>query len=119
MRVFLAEAELRVRDALRLVLSHEPGMEVVGEASTAWGLPDGVRKAAPDLVLLDWDLPGPPVADLLPALRANCRGARVIALSVKTEAEGLALTAGADAFVGKTDSPEHLLSVLRGAIHGN
>lgn len=115
MRVFLADAELRVREALRLLLVHEPGIEVVGEASTAWGLPAGVRKAAPDLVLLDWELPGPPLADLLPAVRANCRGARVIALSTKTEAEGPALAAGVDAFVGKTDPPEHLLTILRGA----
>lgn len=113
MRIFLADAEPNVRVALRILLGQEPGVQVVGETGTAWGLPARIEAATPDLVLLDWELPGPPLTDLLPAMRATNGGARVIALSVRPEEERPALAAGADAFVDKTDPPERLLAALR------
>jgi DNA-binding NarL/FixJ family response regulator len=113
MRVFLADAEPNVRNALRILLGQEPEVQVVGETGTAWGLPARIEKVTPDLVLLDWELPGPPLTDLLPAMRAAIGRARVIALSVRPEEKRRALAAGADAFVGKTEPPEELLAALR------
>jgi two-component system response regulator DesR len=112
MRVFIADAEPEVRNALRLLLGQEPSVHVVGETGTAWGLPARVEAASPDLVLLDWELPGPPLVDLLPAVRALCC-TRIIALSARPEAERRALAAGADAFVGKTEPPTQLLAILK------
>jgi len=110
MRFLLADDQAEVRSALRLLLEQEPGMDVVGEAAGVQELLALV--AQPDLVLLDWELPGPPAIALLPALRSRYPHVRVIALSGRPEARQEALEAGIDAFVSKGDPPEHLLTVL-------
>jgi DNA-binding NarL/FixJ family response regulator len=121
MRVFLADDQAKVRSALRLLLEYEPGWRVVGEAAEANSLLSQVEVTQPDLMLLDWELPGPSVTNaspgsgsrLLSALRAHCPHLRVIVLSGRPEARQAALAAGADAFVSKGDPPEQLLTTLR------
>jgi DNA-binding NarL/FixJ family response regulator len=124
MRVLIADDQPQVRSALRLLLKQEPGMIVVGEAEDtqqALELADGQR---PDLVLLDWELPGPwsagPLKNagqrLLPALRARCPRVTVVALSGRPEARQAALDAGADAFVSKGDPPERVLATVKNCI---
>jgi DNA-binding NarL/FixJ family response regulator len=113
MRIFLADDQIKVRLALRLLLEHEPGLSVVGEADEAENLLAQVRAIQPDLVLLDWELPGLQTSELLPALHSLGCSLKVIALSGHWEACEEALAAGADAFVSKGDPPERLLTTLR------
>jgi DNA-binding NarL/FixJ family response regulator len=112
MRVLLADDQAKVRSALRLLLKHQAGTEVLGEAIDTTGLLDWVRATCPDVVLLDWELPGLPATALLPLLHVHCPDLRVIALSGRPEARKAALEAGAHAFVSKGDPPEVLLSSL-------
>lgn len=112
MRVVLADDQAKVRSALRLLLEHQPDLEILGEAVNTTGLLDWVKAAHPDLVLLDWELPGLPAADLLPQLRAHQPNLQVIALSGRPEAGQAALEAGADAFVSKGDPPEVLVAAI-------
>jgi DNA-binding NarL/FixJ family response regulator len=117
MRVLLADDQSKVRSALRLLLEQEPGIQVLGEAVDTTGLLDWVKEACPDLVLLDWELPGLGVDRLLPTLRELCPGLAVIALSGRPEARRAALDAGADAFVSKGDPPEQLLAAVNDCCH--
>ena len=117
MYVLIAEDRSRVRSALRLLLEQEPGIQVLGEAVDTTGLLDWVKAACPNLVLLDWELPGLGVARLLPALRELCPGLAVIALSGRAEARRAALDAGVDAFVSKGDPPERLLAAVNDCCH--
>jgi len=112
MRVLLADDQAKVRSALRLLLDRQPGTIVQGEAVDTTGLLDWIRAAAPDLLLLDWELPGPGREHLMPRLRAACPSLKVIALSGRPEARQAALEAGADAFVSKGDAPEMLLAAI-------
>ena len=112
MRVLLADDQPKVRLALRLLLEQEQGISVVGEAAEAKALLAQVAAGCPELVLLDWGLPGMAVADLLIALRQTCTALTIIVLSGQPEAEQDALRAGADAFVSKTDPPERLLAAI-------
>ena len=114
MRVLLADDQAKVRSALRLLLEQQPELEVVGEAAEVGGLLAQVRAIRPDLVLLDWELPGLQTVSLLPALRDLCPHLRVVALSGRPEARQAALDAGVDAFVSKGDPPERLLAAVRG-----
>ena len=115
MRVLLADDQPKVRSALRLLLEQEPGMSVVGEAAEAEGLLAQVSAVHPDLVLLDWELPGLQVASpVLPTLRTLCPRLSVIALSGRPDARRAALAAGADAFVSKGDPPERLMAAVNG-----
>ena len=117
MRILLADDQPKVRSALRLVLEQQPGIHVLGEAVDATGLLDWVKAACPDLVLLDWALPGLGVDRLLPTLRELCPHLAVIALSGRPEARRAALEAGVDAFVSKGDPPERLLAAVNGCCH--
>jgi DNA-binding NarL/FixJ family response regulator len=113
MRVLLADDQLKVRLALKLLLEQESEVRVVGEAAEAQDLLAHVTADCPDLVLLDWGLPDMAGEELLAALREACPAVSVIVLSGQPEAEENALAAGADAFVSKTDPPERLLAAVR------
>ena len=113
MQVLLADDQPQVRSALRLVLEHEPEMQVVGEVTNAEALLTQTQATHPDLILLDWELPGQAMSNLLPLLRKGFPYLSVIALSGQLEARQNALEAGADAFVSKGDPPERLLEILQ------
>lgn len=112
-RILVADNDARVRSALQTLLRQEPGEVIVRESADVDGLAVQVKEFKPDLVLMDWELPGRPAAALLFALRGLGCSPKVIILSVRPEAEGPALSAGADAFVCKGDPPEHLLDSFR------
>lgn len=112
MRVLLADGQIKVRSALRLLLEHEPEIYVVGEAAEANSLLDQAKHTCPEIILLDYELPGQKIAQLLSALRGRCPNARIIALSGRPESRCGALRAGVDAFVSKGDPPDRLLATL-------
>lgn len=112
MHILLADKQAEVRSALRFLLEQELGMRVVGEAAEASALLAQRAAVQPDVVLLDWELPGLQATNLLPALHAGARLTIVIALSGRPEARRAALDAGVDAFVSKGDPPERLLAIL-------
>ena len=113
MRVLLADDQAKVRSAMRLVLEQDAELSVLGEAVDATGLLDWVGIVCPDLILLDWELPGQDTEDVIAALREDCSRVRIIALSGQPEARREALEAGADGFVSKGDPPECLLETIR------
>jgi DNA-binding NarL/FixJ family response regulator len=112
MRVLLADDQAKVRSALRLVLEQQPDVEILGEAVDTTGLLDWVKAVEPDVILLDWELPGLPAPALLSTLHDRRSGVHVIALSGRPEARQAAQEAGADVFVSKGDPPECLIAAI-------
>jgi CheY-like chemotaxis protein len=70
----------------------------------------------PDLLLLDWELPGLSAIGSLAGLRKGFPAMLVVALSGQPEARRAALSAGVDAFVSKAEPPEQLLAALHSEI---
>lgn len=123
LRVVLADDQASVRSALHLLLAQEPGMEVVAETADATALLRAVDEREADLVLLDWELPGLPAAQLLRLLRYEQPLLKVVAMSSRPEARQAALEAQVDAFVSKNEGPQHVLSAIlspyrRRSVHG-
>lgn len=116
MRILLADGQEKVRFALRVLLEHQAGLEVVGEATHESELLAMSAETLPDLVLLAWDLPGLETERSIDSVRACCPGAAVIALSGQPEAQAEAMAAGVEGFVSKGDPPEQLLAAI--ATHG-
>lgn len=112
-RILVADNDARVRSALQILLKQEPGQLVVRESADLGGLAAQIRQFKPDLVLLDWELPGRPAAALLLALHGLDYHPLVIVLGRRPESEQEALAVGADAFVCKADPPDRLLDTLR------
>jgi DNA-binding NarL/FixJ family response regulator len=102
-----------LRLSIELLLSEEPGVTIVGAASETEGLLALIRSSNPDIVILDWDLPGRPVARLLAEARASDSQVRFIVLCPQPEVQEQARQAGADAYVVKGSPPEQLLAVFR------
>ena len=113
MHILLADNRSRVRSALRSLLEEQSGRMVVSEAEDCQELLAQAKTVCPDLVLIDWDLPGMATVDLLPALQTICPGLHVIALSSRPEVKQDALAAGAQAFVSKAGPPEPLLAAIQ------
>jgi DNA-binding NarL/FixJ family response regulator len=78
-RLLLSDGHAPTREVLRLGLAAAPGLEVVGEAGTGDELLAQLGPAAPTVVLLDLNLPGPDALALLPALRGQYPLLRVLA----------------------------------------
>jgi DNA-binding NarL/FixJ family response regulator len=112
MRILLADHRHKVRFALRALLEQQPDLKVVGEAADAEELLALTEETCPDLVLVDWELPGLTANDHLSALRRVCPDVFLLALSGRVKAREAALGAGADAFVSKGDPPERLLAAI-------
>ena len=112
--VFLADSKLEVRSALRLLLQ-DLNMQVVGDAPdwpTTLSEAFGTR---PDMLVVEWDLI-PPGSSLL-ELRATCPAAVVIVLISHLDArQQAALSAGADSFISKGDTPDRIAERLRAAM---
>ena len=115
MDIVLAAAQLDLRVALEILLREEPGAHVVGSVSSAASLRALLQASRPDMVLLDWDLPGHSPASLLAETKGLDLSPQVIALGKDLGEKRPALAAGADAFVLKGDPPRHLLTAVRQA----
>ena len=115
MRVMLADSHTRIRWALRTVIEEEPGFTLVGEVSQAQDLLLQARSLQPDLILLEWELPGR-ANGFLTELNALDPEPYVIVLSSQPEQREAALASGVEAFVSKADAPEQLLATLRNLV---
>ncbi len=113
LNILIGDAQPRVRFGLHVLLEEQPGWRVAGEAVDAQALLDRIRDGCPDLVLVDWELPGMPAEELLATIRRACPDLRVIFMSNKDELREVALRAGADIFAYKADPPERLLQLIR------
>ena len=112
-RVYVADGKPEERSALRLLLL-DLKMNVVGEAADwATTLADAPDTRL-DMLLVEWDLlPNSPTA-ALEILRKACPAALVIVLISHLDArQQAALSAGADAFISKGETPERVSERLR------
>jgi two-component system response regulator DesR len=110
--IFLAEGEKHVREALRLMIENQADLTSAGEAATTESLLAQVCQHPPDLVLLDWNLPGLHPQRLIRTLQKYCPGTKVVAISVKPEQENGAKEWGVDGFLLKQVPPEVFMETL-------
>ena len=113
MRIILADQHVQPRSALKRLLEEQPEFDLIGEAVDAQGLLLLAEKHLADLVLLDSELPGVYIEDLIASLHALEPPPIVIVMSSESENSRKMLKAGADVFVSKGDEPEWLLETLQ------
>jgi DNA-binding NarL/FixJ family response regulator len=115
-RVFLADSQPEVRSALRLLLI-DLNMHVVGETDSWASALVEASGTHPDMVLMDWNLI--PTDTSLLELRATCPAAVVIVLISHLDArQQAALSAGADSFISKGETPDRVAERLQAAANG-
>lgn len=112
-RVYLADAKPEERSALRLLIL-DLKMEVVGEAADWFTTLAQVPISLADILLVDWDLLPSAPSTALEELRKACPAALVIVLISQLDArQQAALSAGADAFISKGETPDRVAERLR------
>lgn len=112
-RILLVEDEVRLARFIELELSSE-GYEITVAYDGMTGL-SLLRESSPDLVILDWMLPGMTGLEICRRLRSTGCSIPVIFLTAKDEISDrvAGLDAGADDYVVKPFSIEELLARIR------
>jgi DNA-binding NarL/FixJ family response regulator len=113
-RVFLADAQYDERKALRVVLQ-DLKMVIVGEAADWPTTLTNAPLSLLELLVVDWNLlPVDLGVQALSVLRLACPTAIVVVLISHLDArQQAALSAGADAFISKNETPERVSERLR------
>jgi two-component system response regulator DesR len=111
-RILLADNTIHARSAMALSLETHLGAQIVGQVSHADSLLSEAAATHPNVVILDWDLPGNKNGAAVKALSQMIPAPRIIVTSTHPEAAEQALQSGANAFINKTDPPETFLNEI-------
>ena len=116
-RLVLVDDQPTVRQGLRMWLSLEPDMMVVGEASNAREAMTLVQQLAPDVVLMDVEMPEMDGIEATAAMHVSTPQSAVVMLSIHDDVSTRtrAHASGAAAFVTKSGAIEELLATIRQA----
>jgi two-component system response regulator DevR len=118
--VMLVDDHALVRSAVRQALA-APDIEVVGEASTADEALLLAPQLAPDVLLLDLNLPGTSGLGLLRELAPRLPNTRIVMLTISDDRRDLldAVRSGAAGYLTKDLSPDALQRAVRGIRSGD
>jgi DNA-binding NarL/FixJ family response regulator len=119
--VLIADDHPVVRQGLRVLLSLQADIEVVGEASDGAEAVELAAAVAPDVLLLDLKLPGLDGLAVLAELRDRNLPARVLVLTSVTDAASVtvAMRGGAAGFLYKDVDPDALVRAVRSVHDGH
>ena len=119
-RVLVADDQSMVRAGFRMLLSEEPGIEVVGEANNGLQAVDLAARLRPTVVLMDIRMPELDGLEATRRILAADDRTRILILTTFDLDEYVyeALRAGASGFVLKDDPAEQLIAAIRVVARG-
>jgi two-component system, NarL family, invasion response regulator UvrY len=112
--VLLVDDHAVVREGYRRLLERSAGVTVVGEASDAQSAYLKFVELAPEVVVMDFSLPGASGIDALRRMKARTPAARVLMFSMHEDVvfARRALQAGAMGYVTKGSAPDELVGAI-------
>ena len=110
-RVLIADDQPLMRQGFAMILGAQPDITVVGEAGTGTRAVEQARDLAPDVIMMDIQMPG---MDGITATR-QLRGCKILVLTTfgTDDHVAQALHAGASGFLLKDATPEQLIHAVR------
>jgi len=119
-RVLLVDDHAVVRKGLKALLDREPGIEVAGEAENGEDAVRAVGRLAPDVILMDLEMPGIGGVEATRQIAEQHPSAKVVILTSHAAEEDVfpALRAGAQGYLLKHSPPEDVLRAIQQAHQG-
>ena len=117
LRVLFADDHKVMRQGLITLISGQTDIEVAGEAANGREAVDLARQLRPDVIVMDISMPVMDGIEATRLIKSEFSDVRIVGLSMFEDEQSMRsiISAGADAFVPKTASPEEFLN----AIYGN
>ena len=116
-RVALAEDNRVFREALELLLGMQPEVEVVASVENGNDVVEVCREHDPDVIVMDYRLPGLDGVQATAAVRRECPNVSVVCLTASAnlrQMEAL-IAAGAVACLTKDEPLEDIVAAIRDA----
>lgn len=120
-RILSVEDHPVFREGLAAIISSQPDMLMIAQATNATEALTEFRKHRPDITLMDLRLPGTNGTDTLVSIRGEFPNARVIMLTT-SDSDGeiqRAMKSGASAYILKSVPKNELLSAIRSVHAGH
>lgn len=120
-KVMLVDDHRLVRAGLKRVLSESPDMQIVAEASTGEEALELAPKCAPNIVLMDINMPGIGGLETTRRLKLRMPEVKVIAVSMHLEEPypSRMLAAGANGYISKDSAADEVMAAIRRVSSGS
>jgi len=121
MKILVADDDALIREGLRILLSMEHDMEVVGAAKNGQEALELCAELKPDIVLMDIRMPGADGIKGTKMIKERYPFIHVVMLTTFVDEEYIAeaVKNGAEGYILKNQSPESIAESLRAVYSGN
>jgi two-component system response regulator NreC len=119
-RLLLVDDHAVVRTGLKMLLSGQEDVEIVGEAGSAAEALTETGRVQPNVILMDIGLPDKTGIEATREIKAKFANVNIVALTIHEDEEYFfqMLNAGASGYVPKRAAPEELITAIRAAANG-
>ena len=119
-RLLLVDDHILFREGLSRLLASEPGLEIAGSCGTAAEALELLKQTSVDLILLDFDLGGTHVSQLISSARRQGFEGRILMVTAGMSANesSVAIQLGASGIFLKQNSPATLTKAIRMIVAG-
>lgn len=120
LRILLADDHTLFREGIKIALSSNPNIEVVGEASNGLEAITLARKTMPDIILMDISMPQCNGLHATSTITREMPHIKIIILTVSDQAQDLyeAIQAGATGYLLKDLQPKELFKAIEMIANG-
>ena len=114
-KIILADDHAILRTGLKLLLSNEESVEVVGEASNGNEVLELTEKIPADVLILDLSMPGVHGLDVIKELKEHNNPINILVLTMHSEEQYIktAMEAGASGYLEKSAFDTELLTAVK------
>lgn len=120
-RIVLADDHVLIRHGIKKMIEVDASLEVIGEVEDGLELLAFLKKAVPDLIILDISMPNLRGIEAIKEVKKCCPEVRILMLTMHKNEQYLcaAISAGAHGYLLKEDSDTELLPAIKTVMNGN
>jgi NarL family two-component system response regulator LiaR len=114
-KIVIADDRRLIRDSLRVVLSREKNIQIVGEATSGPETLDVIGDLKPDVLLIDYFMPGVDGVEAIPPVIEKSPNTKILMLTLRMDEAVIfeALKAGAKGYISKNASISDLVKAIQ------